>query len=375
MKDYNKQILILILNILSINLFCQKGYYFSDSTSSYGIYIVDGGARSNSKICQVKQKDRIVIFTPDELKEYGFENGKTYISKKIQINDSNQQVFLERVFSGKINLYYYKGQQSFTYFIEKDSSFLIELSKKKDSINFRNSLSDLTHDCKNLVDASRLVTYKRATLVKYLKRYNSCKLNPFPFFKYGFILGYEISKLVTSSSMKFEELYLFDYKYDGGITIGLFIDYPIMVSDFSLHAETYFSSHGYSYNKSSPRRDLDVLINTASLNVPVLIRYTLPILKIRPFIDLGGMYSFNLMNENALYSSTIDDDIIYIDGVTGSSLISDHEIVYSMGCGIQWNINYRNSIFFQFRYNDMVHKSNQESFGKRQIQIQTGYNF
>jgi len=375
MKIKFVQLVLILLVIRPISLSGQRGYYSTDSTTIYGIKLIDGGARSNAKTCQVKLKNLTIRYSPSEVKEYGFKNGSVYISKKIELFDSSQLVFLERLIKGETNLYYYKGQHSGTYFIEKDSSFFTELPKNKDSINFRNILSDLTKDCDNLNDASRLVTYKRTALVRYLKRYNACKLKPFPFFRYGLVLGYKMTTLVPSSSMVVEDIYLFDYKYDGGITLGLFIDYPIMVSDFSFHAEVYFSSNGYSYNYRDLNKDLDILINTTSLNIPMLLRYTLPTLKMRPFLDVGGLYSLQMKNENAIYSSTIKNDIIYINEITSSSLISNHEIGYSLGCGIQWNINYKNSIFFEFRYNNMVHNPSPESFGKREIQLQTGFNF
>jgi hypothetical protein len=65
----------------------------------------------------------VQLFKPFEIQSYRFTDGKYYISRKI----SNQDVFLEYVLNGQVNIYYLRDQSGDHYYIEKDTLGLTEL--------------------------------------------------------------------------------------------------------------------------------------------------------------------------------------------------------------------------------------------------------
>jgi hypothetical protein len=365
---------LLFLNLLPLTLSGQKAYFISDSTKTTGIDLVDGGEIINSRFCQVKSKGKIIQYSPYQVKEFGLKNGRVYLSKEIQLSDSVERVFLERLSEGRANLYYFKSKEFKTFFLEKDSTSFLEIPKlNKDNVTFNKQLIDLSPDCINIKDAINFVSYNKKSFSRIITRYNNCELKPFPHFRYGLIAGYEFAKLIPVSDNSIGELIHFDFSYDGGFLPGLFIDSPISVSDFSLHFEFYYSRHGYSYNKIVDSKDLDFVGNISSLRFPVLIRYSYPSNKYRPFINLGGILTFNIKNESLLYESTVLNNIIEINDIQNTSLIGKYQAGYSLGAGIEYCFSLKRSLFAELRYNKLY--DGVKVFNESVINLMTGINF
>lgn len=344
---------LIIMVFLTLWAIGQSEYYSTDSIRFSGIQLIDGGDMANSRLCQVKMKDRIVTYSPYEVMEFGFKDGRVYVSKEIQIADSLKRVFLERLNKGKTNLYYFRDTGVRTFFIEKDSSLLVKLPKQNmDNQRFSGVLSEITDDCPNVADAAKLVRYEKKSLSTFIDRYNTCQARPFPHFKYGLYIGYEFSRLMPSDELN--DVYSsFSYDYDGGFTVGLFLENPILVSDFSLHAEVYFAKHGFSYNRSSPSEDQDLVMNVSSVRMPVSIRYAVPVNRIRPYFDAGVTYSYNIKNESILYTASISDDVIVISSQKEGSAISKNDLGYAVGFGLECDLGYKKSVFIEMLYNKL----------------------
>ncbi len=354
----------------------QNEYYSKDSTLSVGIKLVDRGDIFNSKTCRVKKGDTIIDYSPYEVKEYGFKDGRIYLSKEIQISDSLKKVFLERLTKGEITLYYYKNDNIKTFFLEKENSSIVEIPKRiEGELSYKKQLLNITNECSNVAGASELVRYNKKSLTKLISRYNDCELKPFPHFKYGFTIGYELAKLIPLPGSQTGNVNYFDFKYDAGYTIGLFIDNPILVSDFSLHTELFYSRHGFSYNKLVDNQDIDFVTNVSSLKLPVLIRYAYPSNKFRPFLNIGGVIAFNIKNDSKVYETTISDKTIIINDVQKITLINDNQIGYSFGGGTEYRLGNKNSIFFELSYCKYYGLSDSESIKVSEIKFTTGISF
>jgi len=372
---------IILLSIMVSLEICGQGNYFYDKDSfkwDEGIILQNGSDLMNSKFCQIKFSSSVYKYGPSEIYEYGFKDGRIYISKEITILDSAQQVFLELLVRGKTNLYYLKGKGFRIFYLENDHTFLNEIPKKDykdEKIGFRERLSDFTSDCHNVSDAIKFTSYRKKSLSKLITRYNKCELKPFPHFRYGLNIGYEFTKLIITKGNEYQYINYLDFKYDGGFLIALFADYPISASDFSLHTELNFSKHGFSYNKLVEEKDIDFVSNISSLKIPVLLRYEYPLNKIRPFLNVGLLGSFNIRNEILVYEATITENIIEINDIEESGLIDDIQQGYCIGGGIECRLNYRNSFFFEIRYNNQFSITNPNSIKISEFKFITGINF
>lgn len=373
-----KQLLLLfIIAYLPIYTFGQSDYFTNKNSISTGIKLVKGGELMNSKFCQVEDGKNIIRYTPHEVNEFGFQDGRVYVSKDIKIADTLKRVFLERLNQGKITLYYYRAKGIKTFYIEKDNNLLVELPKQnKTKEAFSKQLLGITNDYPNISDDCNLVSYNKTSLSKFIERYNyksNYKLKPFPHVRYGLTLGCGFTKLNNIPNTM--NLNCIDFKYDSRFTFGIFIDHPISQSYFSLHSEINFSKYGYSYNTHKENLDIDFVANILSMEIPLLIRYTYPSDKIRPYINLGSIITLNIKNEARLYNTKIAENLIEINDLQSLTLIDKIHGGYSIGGGIEYKLNIKNSIFIEIRYNHQYGLKDSELSNLSEFRFLTGINF
>jgi hypothetical protein len=341
-----------IFNLLPIITFGQSDYYAKDSSLIIGVELVYGNDNLNSRLCRVKNDGKIKDYSPYEVNEFGYKDGRVYVSKEVQVLGTKKRVFLERLHRGKVILYYYKTRGFKTFFIEKDSALFLEIPKhNKEGSSFKEQLTTLTNDCENIGKLAKFAHYNKKSMTKLIDRYDGCELKPFPHFRYGLIIGYNLTKLNPPIISSNDYIKYFGYKFDGCYTIGLFMDNPFLSSDLSLHTEFYYSKHGFSYNKKVDYKDLDFVTNINTFNVPILLKYTYPSKKIRPYVDMGVFYTYNVNIESKIYEAAINNNIIVIAKESEVGLISKNQLGLSIGFGIEYKLNIKNSLFFELRYN------------------------
>lgn len=367
-------ILLFIILLTPYDLFSQSGYYSTDSTTFYGANVLAGNDRQNARICRVEREGEILEFTPDEISEYGFDDGRVFVSRTIQGEEANYKVFLERITNGNVTLYYFKGKKVKTYFLEKDSTLFVELPKKDDEKSYKDKLIAITGDCSSVSEAGKFVKYKKRSLSKFIQRYNACELKPFPHFRFGAIVGYEYAKILLSNGA-IDNFQYFDYDYDRGLAFGIFMEQPIFVSDFSLYVELNYVKHGYSYNRLLDSKDLDFVANLSSLKFPLMLRYRVPTNKVRPYANLGFIGTYNLDNTYTLYDSRILENTIELGEELGDAFYDSFQLGYCLGAGVEFKIYSKYSLFIEFRYfkqNWLIHpkRTGNQNFG-----IFTGINF
>ncbi|MBN2349877.1 MAG: outer membrane beta-barrel protein [Bacteroidales bacterium] len=344
--------LILFLNIFSFSLFGQRAYYITESTTQMGVNLEDGGDRTNSKFCQVKNGEIIKRYTPNEVVEYGFKDGRVYVSKQIQIGESLQRVFMERLLTGENTLYYYKGKKIRRFYIEKDSVSLIEISKKSsdNSSSFHEKLAEITSDCEYYKEISGNAGYTKYSIAKFISGYNSCEKIPFPYTKYGFFVGLIHTRLIASRNNSNEIFESVNFNADQSIYFGAFFDAPIKASDFSTYLGLGFYHSIFSWKSDFFNSLVDVSTSLSTIEVPVLLRYTVPHIKIRPYVNIGLNYALNIVNDNTITQMYLAED--QVQKITDKyNLASDQQIGYAYGAGIQYQLDYKKSVFFEIRVN------------------------
>ncbi|MCT4685893.1 outer membrane beta-barrel protein [Vallitalea sp.] len=378
----------LLIVLLPIYSFGQSNYYVTDSLTIVGVSLIDGGDIVNSQLCQIEKYDRVEQFTPEEVIEYGFKDGRVYVSKEVMINGVLKRVFLEQLVRGKKSLYYYRGKKIKTFFIQKDSTLFTEITKNGYSKkNYSEQLISLTKDCPNVLNACKLTSYNKKTLTKLFQRYNKCEFKPFPHIKFGVLIGYEMVKLILTKEKVYEvsklipsgkeenELKYFDFRYDGGFLLGIFIDKPISASDFSFHMELLFGKHNYSYNRVENDINFDFVTKFTSINIPIQLRYVYPSNKIRPYVNTGIVGMYLVKNKYSLYKELLNNKIIEVENVETKPMISNMQIGYVIGGGFEYNLNYRKSIFMELRYKSLYNNRDYEFRGTSAFSLQIGINF
>jgi|WetSurMetagenome_2_1015567.scaffolds.fasta_scaffold00183_3 hypothetical protein len=352
-----RKLLFALLCLVPAIIYGQENYYVIDSVSTVGVKMIEASDLMNSRICQVVINDKIKEYTPEQVSEYGFKSGRVYFSRKIQSGDSIKTVFLERLVKGNTNLYYYKGHGIKEFFLEKDSGKFIALpvrGREKKNNSFHAALTGALTECPEVVGYSNMVGYNKRSMSEFISGYNKCTPVPPHVFKYGLILGYDASKLVSSSNYDDRKLDYLNYKYEGSVAVGGFIDKPIMYSNFSAHLELYYSHKKYSYSSQNESEIIDMVANTSSLIIPALLRYTFRAPKTMPFINIGGCFAYNFESSCDIYSSTINNGTVQINGVTKSDIISKNQLGFSTGAGLEYRLSFKRSLSLELRCNRLV---------------------
>lgn len=342
--------LLLLFIFLGATVHGQKySYYSTDSVTYVNAKLIGGGDLNNSKFIRVKKKGELVKYTPYEVEEYAFKDGRVYVSKEIQITGFPDKVFLERLATGDVTLYYYKGENTKMFFIENDSLGLVELPKHKQDKNkaYKDELLNITADFPRAGKAVSLLNYRKKPLSNFLKRYN--QLDLFPELKYGLLLGSETAKLVPGNNSELKKLKEIDLKFNQGLAFGIFLDYPLAMSDFSLHSEVFYSHHRFNFFDSTPGTDLDFVATTSTLHIPLFIRFSPQKQKFQPFLNAGSVISFNIRNQSLLSKTSKSENLIEIRLVEENS-ISPFQIGLSAGGGMEYRLNHKNFVFFELRY-------------------------
>jgi hypothetical protein len=349
----SKNILLLILiQILPVALFSQRAIIGNDSTLKM-ITIIAGNDIQNSQICREAINGTVVIHTPNDISWYRY-NGKRYFSRFIQLNSETKRVFLEQLVTGRVTLYYYRDKSSKRFYIERDSSYFIELIEKSgDSLVFRNILSTYCSDCQTVSEAVNFVRFNKESLSYFIEKYNSCENHPYPFSKYGLYLGLNSSSLsvLPGNSSVVGDLKNAKFNIDHSLLIGFFLDLPIFRSDFTFHPEIYYCKNAFSIQQFQNNLETNIVVNASAINTPVLIRYTIPFKKARLFINSGIIYSYLFKNENSIYRTSVLNNIVEIQKESNEELINRNQIKMSFGLGCNYLLNYRNSVFLEMRYN------------------------
>ncbi len=371
-----KYLLLLLLAIPVFSLFAQNDYCYRDSSYTAGVKLIDGGAARNSRLCQIEELTGRVSYTPAEVKEYGFKDGRIYYSKKIRCRGDSLQVFLLRLVKGKTNLYYYRDPDVKTFYLEKDSGILLELPRL--GINgqkFRAKLADLTADCPALADAVKLAPYSDKALTELVRRYNGCLLKPFPFLKYGLSFEYSISNLLLPSGIAPEEMKQLRLPSSVGFNAGVFADIPLAMTQFSVHTELSYGRSSYAANNLTSTADMDFIANISSLSLPLMLRYSFPSKRVRPFANAGAIASLNLRNESKFYEALREENVITVSDLISSTLIPRYQAGAAAGAGLSLNLNYRNSVFLELRYTYEQGVFNPGTLNTSVIHFISGINF
>lgn len=125
-----KKILFLVLfftaeRIINAQADFRPGYIINLNNDTLYGEIDYRGDLLMSEICRfrIKDSDKEIQYSPDDIVAYRFNEGKYFISKRI----NSKKVFLEFLIKGRISIYYLRDKKGTHYFLEKEGATIIEI--------------------------------------------------------------------------------------------------------------------------------------------------------------------------------------------------------------------------------------------------------
>lgn len=387
MKNYFIAIAFIFISTLELNAQSdfRKGYIINNEKDTIHGFINYQANLYNSTECVFKkEKDsKKQIFKPFEIHSYKFTDSKYYISKNITNNNTVEQVFLEYIINGIVNVYYYRDSNGEHYLIEDKDGILRELHyKEKESIvngtrYFRKNkqyigvLKNIFKDSPTTIDKVNTIKLNRKSLIKISQNYHNDVCNDRECIIYekkitkrkksfGLIVGYNglaLSKgtvpidysYLADSDFSFETFPSFGFYYKKNLpnkNERLYIQYEVTYSYLKLSSHTveeHFSNSTEIYNTE---------IKQQYLNSLVLMKYEFPSGKIRPTFQLGGFLRLNLGTDHVTTRELriTSNNTLLSESIYSDNLVEAFDYGVNAGIGLKGFYIDNKEILLDLRY-------------------------
>ncbi len=270
--------------------------------------------QANSRQCTFKASADAaqVNYTPEEIKGYQYTNGKYYVARTIPEFRDSSRVFLEYLVEGIADLFYIRESDKDRYFIQKPGKGLIELTieekelmlngKKVIKTNnaYKGVLRYTFSDDMKLFDKIDKTSLSPKDLVKITKEYHNDVCNDYSCIDYtkdlssNFSYGPEAGVIISWMTMQTSSDYDRNIRPVYGIRFS--VNPPFLSKNWSL--ETGISNSGNDFDRIYntdlangniyfENIDYRIKISYDALRIPLLIKYTLPFKKVKPFLICG----------------------------------------------------------------------------------------
>ena len=289
----------------------------------------------NSKICEFKQSSNdqgSTMYTPQEIKSYRIEDSKYYVSKEVLIDSVKENVFLEFLVDGIVDLFSLRQFNNEFYFLEKDGKMypltneeITVLNEKgtaflKNSEAYKRILIYLFQDSPVVINSINSLTFENNPLVKIVTDYHNdvCKdyqcINYSTRTKIHFFLEPNLNYNFSTFEMKGSPESAVDNKIGFGINIRI-----VPVRWKRLNIITGISYTTSDYSQVFTRRPnlgsyYNFLIETnySIVKIPLIAEYSFLKSKIRPYISVGynNILILNGMHKIINIGNYYDEDIL-----------------------------------------------------------------
>ncbi|HTJ48397.1 MAG TPA: hypothetical protein VL443_03005, partial [Cyclobacteriaceae bacterium] len=286
------------------------------------------------------------VYLPKDINGFRFENGRYYISSHT-IN-YKEDIFLEFLLKGKVDLFYYRKEGNDFYLVKKDTT-IIDLDHTTDTIygsngeryyhestRYKGQLKALMSDSRELSYKSESVPYASRNLVNLMKEYHNQTCKPgeqcIEFFKkdtrlfdvrYGIFVcaGSPVLTLDKRLMDSYPEIAKWDFKGSGSKSFSagflIAIGMNSLTRKLSILAEPSYSLYRfksdeqlkYTYPPSSGVRDW-ITFDINAIKLPISLQYTFKkaAWKIHPFLQAGAWYSYFVSKNSKMdYKFTLDN--------------------------------------------------------------------
>ena len=151
------------------------------------------------------------------------------------------------------------------------------------------------------------------------------------------------------------------------------------MSHFSFRPEVLYKKNSLSGTFENEQLIINTKINTQTIVLPFLIRYTYPSMDYRVFGHLGLVYSNNITTEKAFNTILKQNmkqlpDEPDISSKLNMTMVSRQQMGYSVGIGLEKRLGLRHYIFIEMRYSEF-HAFSEETLNHSKSHFIVGLGF
>jgi opacity protein-like surface antigen len=327
-----------------------------------------GGIANQQDLISVKKctfknsQGEVTVFQPSDIFGYKFNDGRYYISKKLENGNLEESVFLEYLVKGVIDLYYYPSNEGDKYYILKDNN-LVELANNKKSykVNGNNYtkydkkyigvLKYLFKDTPEIAGRVENAKFSPGSLIKISEDYHNliCPDENCTVFKGNgkeFKMGLKLIGEYTFSTLKLnryinsiiyrsESSSEFSYSY--GLGVYMISEDGRYAIEYSIRKnQSVYANNKYSENTRA-RLYFDEL-NIDKIENRLLLNYYYIHYRLKPYVKAGIAYDFTTN-----YEIIGETDFDYPGQIYGIIL----------GAGVKYSVNPKLEIDLSAQYSSL----------------------
>jgi hypothetical protein len=330
--------------------------------------------KNNFRGCYPKGKGEDFYYTADQVSEFGFNDGKVYLSSFITIDSLTQKVFLRRLVKGNSTLFYYAEGFHKYFFVSMNSNKLI-LVKKGRKNEFRKTFSELYDSCSSIKKNCFRADYTPKSLSVITEQFNNCKPGFLPVKQPGVKIGYFNDQLTPVKNSGIQYLSFIKFGNSPALMFSLYYNFPINYSRFSFQPEIglEFNESTGSYEESGIYADAKV--TSTSIVIPLIVKYMLPGPSFSMFFSSGLANNIYVKNNNTFLVASGNSNSVQIEAVIKDGLMSNFSLGYSLEVGFLIPAGVRNSIELEIRHMSFYGIGTDANINSSQTGILLGYNF
>lgn len=355
-----------------------KGYIINNNNDSvYGLIEIKAN-KTNAKNCFYKndQNSEVQIFSPGEIKGFRFEGNKYYVTRTVSLNDKEEQLFLEYLIDGIVDVYYYDDGDLDHFFIDDGGGKLVELKKSQkraenylgwgyiESTQHIGILKYIFRESAEISKQAETVELNRKALVDIAHDYHNevCKDEACIIYEkekphlenlhFGLVVGLNA---ITAApyKLKFETYYLknSDFGTTWSPSVGFFVNYNFL----AVNAHMFFYYQGtlskMSLKSSHIYENAGVWLTELSyertcFNSIALFKYELSSEnKVRPNLHVGGFINLALQHEYR--RNTLPHSYLWNEG---EQPFSGADCGPAAGVGFIADLNGKNALIIDLTY-------------------------
>ena len=364
----SKQLVFMLLCIfLASKAFSQNVNYYGTDTAYYSVEtFMKSDALSKHHYIKIKGKTGVTTLTPDQITDYGFQNGTVYFSKEIEFEGKPKRVFLRRLQQGTLNLYIYKTELRDFYYLEKEGKLIKLNSSDK---NYQKQLRELTKDFNWSYNQIDLVKFNQSSLKRIVNRYNYFDNSPLPQFRKGLTVGLRSISFVAPVFQSPN----YEFKNGNSVSIGAYTDIPLFQTFFSFYSGLNLSKVGITGIAEEVNIETLIAINLLSVDLPLLLKYTFPLPKWKPYANIGTTLQTNLSKNITALQTSFNGNVVSVLDIDQNDIIQNSLSGFTIGAGVQYPVNNKRLASAEIRYKSL--NTGTGRIDQKQLELLISYSF
>lgn len=378
-----KKIVFILLSflILVFNLSAQnytKGYILKNNGEKLDGWIAYRTDRLNATECLFKSdlSSNSEKFYPDDIQEYRLvdtrDGEKLYISKKVNVESEEKNVFLDFLLQGEMNLYYYESDKQKYYLFEDEGGKMFAVSRNPEFVyqgadygiyygedtKYKGFLKYQFKDYPKIAKMTDKTEFSHKSMIKLVKAYHDLTCDSeeecvvfsgkgvqstikVKFSVYGganYISSFEVADVAGLN----REFTMTKVAPVIGAQVNFYL--PRLSNSVSVFVDVSMSNLKGEYSKVASEYDYTLKMNTLTFSTKAGLKYTYPKGTVRPMIEGGATYT-------ALFNCNLD----HVNNQTGTT--SEREDQLRSGClgvyfgaGVDFRLTKENFVFCRLSY-------------------------